>query len=260
LSSEFELAPCDAGFTVRERRGGQVMHSRVGAWEEARRIYVGQSGLRPRSRPWVVHDVGMGIAANAIAAMELTPAGCGLEVHSFETRPEGLAFALACREEFPFLDRWRGAAEAVLREGEWRSPDGRCSWRLWRGDFRLATAAPRADLVFFDLYAPSACPGDWGVGAFQALLARAPPDSLLITYSASTAVRNALLLAGFHVGSGTGTSAKRESTLASPSRARLGRALGLEWLEKTGRSRTPWPADWDGGAEGARERIRSRLS
>src|SRR5579885_1384183 len=69
-----EIFPCrDGSWTLRDRALNQSMHSEIGAWREAREIYVGPSRLAERlGRPGpalVIYDLGLGIAANALAAL-----------------------------------------------------------------------------------------------------------------------------------------------------------------------------------------------
>jgi queuine tRNA-ribosyltransferase len=58
----------------------------------------------------------------------------------------------------------------------------------------------------------------------------------LFTYSASTRVRAALLLAGFHVGYGWSTGLKRETTAAATRLGLLEKPLDSRWLERLARS------------------------
>lgn len=93
----------------------------------------------------------------------------------------------------------------------------------------------------------------WTVRAFSALRARCAPRATLFTYSTATAVRSALLLAGFHVGVGDPSGPKSGTTAAAVVRADLARPLGSRWLERLARSSAPFPAD--AGAD-ALERVR----
>src|SRR6185437_15235579 len=103
LQPKWELEACDAGdFTLRERDSGQLMHSRIGPWAEANAVYVAQSRFGAEAQTaesWpVLYDVGMGIAANCLAAIAT---GQKLRIFSFERYPEGLVAALSEREKFP---------------------------------------------------------------------------------------------------------------------------------------------------------------
>jgi queuine tRNA-ribosyltransferase len=90
----------------------------------------------------------------------------------------------------------------------------------------------------------------WTPAAFAGIFGYAHSKSVdLYTYSAATAVRVALLTAGFFVGEGVGTGPKADTTVAfsresgaanHPLKPRL---LGAEWLARWRRSGSKWPGD-----------------
>lgn len=228
-------------------RDGEAMHSDIGPETEARAVYLEPSRLgerlaRPTSDPVVVWDVGLGIAANAIAALECRRAR-PLRIESFEHRLDGLRLALEYPDRFPWVARHEAAIRALLTRGSWFAPG--VEWCLREGDF-LAGDWPTApaDVVFYDFYAPPTDPRLWGYEVFSRLRPRLREGGVLCTYSCSTAVRSALMLAGFRVGRGAGTARKRETTVASPSAKALTEPLGRGWIEKLRRSHRPLPADW----------------
>ena len=73
--------------------------------------------------------------------------------------------------------------------------------------------------------------------------ARAAPGSTLFTYSTATAVRSALLLAGFVVGRGDASGPKKETTAAALPPSLPARPLDARWLERLARSSAPFPPD-----------------
>jgi tRNA U34 5-methylaminomethyl-2-thiouridine-forming methyltransferase MnmC len=233
---------------LRERATGEIMHPSVGPWAEAKRLYVEQSRLETRlaatgTAPVRVYDVGLGGAANAVAALDCAR-GLGerrrrpLELVSFEQTVEPLELALADPEGFPFLVPWRAAIAALLSEGSWS--DAGASWKLVRGDLleTLARAPSPAELVYFDPFSPKANPALWTVEALGALRGRLSEDPAaeLFTYSAATPTRVSLLLAGFFVGAGVSVATKAETTVAATQRTALAEPLGQRWLERWSRS------------------------
>jgi queuine tRNA-ribosyltransferase len=246
--------------SVREVSSGQTMHSVIGAWEEAELLYVEQSGLAqrfllsPELGPVRVLDVGMGIAANALCALECREQSQGprpLHLLSFEHDVRGLELALSQPDTFAFLGRHREKIETLLEKKEWHSPNGKISWRLWVGDF-FENVSPEMEpeVVFYDFYAPRSCPELWSVGSLAKVRALGAPRQTrglsmdLYTYSAGTPIRVALLLAGFFVGYGTKTPSKAETTIASTRLENLERPLGEDWLKKLERSDRPYPWMW----------------
>ena len=92
---------------------------------------------------------------------------------------------------------------------------GRIRWELLEGDFRdrLAEAAA-PDLVFFDPFSLHTDSELWTEDVFAQIFAkRAPEGCALYTYSVSTAVRAALIKAGFRVARGAPTGPKTETTV-----------------------------------------------
>lgn len=234
---------------------GETMHSKIGPWKEAHSIYIEQSGLssrlavhKERSSPLVIFDVGLGLAANSIAALEcrrrLMDTGKKLrplQTISFENDPSGLELALRNPEKFPFLSGYQEILEKLLHEGKWHSPDGELCWELRLGDFSQWVQTgfadqPRPELIFYDFYSPKSQPELWRVENFVALRRVATADALLLTYSVATAIRVAMVLGGFIVGRGIRTGAKLETTIAACRPELLAQPLGLEWIEKLRRS------------------------
>lgn len=56
------------------------------------------------------------------------------------------------------------------------------------------------NLIFLDAFTPSKCPCLWSLEFFKLLHEHADFDSLLLTYSTSASIRNAMLAAGFEIG------------------------------------------------------------
>src|SRR5690606_23391575 len=103
---------------MRDRRSGEVMHPVVGPREEAERLYLEPSGLRPRLErgPLVLLDVGLGAGSNAVAAwrfseLRSTPAP-RLEIVSFERDLSALRLALE-PEHAPAFDLDGAAGDAA---------------------------------------------------------------------------------------------------------------------------------------------------
>ncbi len=229
------MAP--AGFaSIRHVASGETMHARTPPMDEARSLYVEQSGLGERLRlrdgedpagaePLVVWDVGLGAAANAMAAIRCYEDAAttepvrglrGLRIVSFETDLDPLRLALRNHRHFPYLRH--GGPAALLATGEWtsRTHPG-LEWQLHAGDFAETVArAPFApDLVFYDLFSGSTHPEAWTLATFERLhVACAGRAVELFTYTASTAARVAMLGAGFWVARGRPTEGRPESTIA----------------------------------------------
>ncbi|MBJ6764064.1 methyltransferase [Myxococcaceae bacterium JPH2] len=255
---EFELVTLRNGSrAVRHLGHGEVMHPSVGPWKEALGLYVDPPRLADRLRqpgaPLVILDVGLGAATNAVAALTRARELGGerrreLHLVSFEVDLAPLRLALADPQGFPFLQPFREAAEALIRDGRWEE-DG-LRWELKLGEARahLRGPLPVADLVFFDPFSPASNPDMWTEHALAEVRRHCREEgegALLMTYSAATPTRVTLLLAGFYVGAGAATGTKGETTVASTRRESLDAPLGARWLERWKRSssRAPHGAD-----------------
>jgi queuine tRNA-ribosyltransferase len=237
---------------MRDLEVGEVMHPGVGPLVEAEQLYVRQSGLGARlrstlGRNLVLFDIGMGAGSNALAARvesERTPASAArLELVSFERDLGALELALTQPVDFALEGESGEAARALLAHGRYETE--RTSWRLRHGDVREALARETclADIVFWDPFSPKANPDLWTVAAFTALRRVAHARCTLFTYSASTAVRSALLLADWAVGVGEPIGEKAATTVAAIVAADLVRPLDRRWLARLSRPDVPLPSD-----------------
>ena len=237
---------------MRSVDAGEIMHPGVGPLVEAEALYVRQSrlGQRLRARPGgriVVFDVGLGAGSNALAARaesEAAPmAAARLELVSFERDLGALRLALEHPADFALDGEAGQAARALLRDGAHES--ARTRWRLIEGDLleALHIQPLAADLVFWDPFSPRANPSLWTVAAFAALRRVAADGCLVFTYSASTATRVALLLAGWAVGIGDPIGDKAQTSAAAVRLEDLARPLDRAWLERLARADVPLPPD-----------------
>ncbi|MSU23913.1 MAG: tRNA guanosine(34) transglycosylase Tgt [Opitutus sp.] len=274
---DYEIQVSPQGFSsIRQLSSGEVMHSVSAPADEANRLYVEQSRLAARLRrrqaddeqPLVVWDVGLGAASNAMAAVhcaerELAAAGPAalrpLQLVSFERDLDPLTLAAGHAGRFPHLRH--AAPHDLLRAGHWRHAAGLIDWRLRRGDFLdQLESAPAPDLIYYDPFSSKTDTALWHADVFARIHRHCRPGPAeLYTYSAGTAVRVALLLAGFFVAEGIGTGPKATTTVAFT--ARDGRSntpgsprlLGAEWLARWRRSDSKYPPGLDESKKAAFE-------
>lgn len=254
----FEVRLSDEGFAyITDKASGEKMHAGLNPDGEAEALYVGQSRLVERqakdaAAELVVWDVGLGAAHNAMAAvraLELAGGVRPVRLVSFENDMGSLRLALKNAARFPHLQA--AAPNHLLRFGEWRSERAPLVWQLVEDDFLASLAeAPVPDLIFYDPFSSKTDRDLWTYDCFAKLHAVcAEHDTELFTYAAGTAVRAALLAAGFFVAQGAPTGTKRETTIALTPPAALSRRTGNrkllppDWLERWRRSDARYPAD-----------------
>ncbi len=266
---DYEIHPSPQGFSsIRQLSSGEIMHSVNRPDDEAERLYVSQSDLLSRlqatgtgdPRDLVLWDVGLGAATNAMAivrAYERALAALApeaklrpLRLISFEVDLDPLALAAHYVSHFPHLRH--AAPHILLADGAWTHAGGGLHWQLMHGDFREhLLRAPQPDLIFFDPFSPKVDTLLWTPGLFAALAAHCSGRSAeLYTYSNATAVRAALLSAGFRVASGIGTGPKADTTLAFTTAAGAvdhpghPRLLDATWLARWRRSTARCPEEY----------------
>lgn len=262
MSDGFQLVPLRNGtWGIRSEQYAEVCHPGLGPGREAQTLYVEGVNLRDRLREvadrpgdeFIVWDVGLGGAANAVtilgAAREFA---VRLRVISVDRSLAGLAFAVGHADQLGYFGDRLGAARQLLVSEEVHFDCGRAAviWRRVVADFPVwlrgapTAGVPSPHLILFDPHSPAVNPEMWTLGLFVDLAAALDParGCLLATYSRSTAVRVALLLAGFHVGTGAGTGTKEETTVAANRPELIGARLGARWLERARRSGAaePW--------------------
>jgi queuine tRNA-ribosyltransferase len=264
----YEVHTAPEGFaSIRHVASGEIMHSHVPPIEEARRLYVGQSDLAGRvllaegetpesAAPLAIWDLGLGAAANAMAAIHCYEEQSArgpvrpLRIVSFENDLDSLKLALRHPDKFHYLHH--AAPVGLIERSEWQSKiHSGLSWRLIPGDFfeTVPTVAEPPDLIFFDMFSANTFAGQWTVEVFRVLFTACRGRAVeLFTYTCSTAIRAALLAAGFHVAKGCSTGAKRETTIALTPAVIGGHTpcphelLPPEWLEKWTRSHVKFPS------------------
>ena len=238
------------------------MHMRTPPMEEAHSLYVEQSQLAqrlrlPKTEPLVIWDVGLGAAANAMAAVQCyeTEASLGavrqLCLISFENDLDSLRLALRHHDKFPYLRH--GGPPGILEKGEWQSRQhAGLRWQLVKGDFfeTMQRAPLPPDLIFYDMFSSRTHGEQWTIAIFQRLYAAcAGRAAELFTYTHSTSARAALLAAGFFVAKGRSAGRQEETTIAltpavlgSPF-SRSYELLAAEWVGRWNRSRAKFPAE-----------------
>ncbi len=254
-ASDYELVRLRNGaLTLRSRSYGETLHPGVGPQMEGESLYARQLRIMERLvvsfDPFVVWDIGLGAAANAVSIFNATKTAAGaLHLVSFDNTTGPLQFALEHSRELSYLQGYEAVIANVLTHGEARFDNGACSveWETRIADFpallRERNVVPKPHAILFDPFSPAANPEMWTAALFADLFRNLDLDRPcnLATYSRSTMVRVSLLVAGFFVGAGLATGNKEETTIAANRLDLLEAPLGLQWLDRAKRSGSAEP-------------------
>lgn len=255
----FEVVVNKEYSTIRHTELDETMHSVIDPTTEATTLYVEQSNLKervttegstlPLDKPLVIWDVGLGAAFNAMATIKLLESLPSLnrkvEILSFENDLDALRLVLEEHYKFPHVHH--KAPNALLKSAFWQNHEKSITWKLFEGDFfQEMKKASIPDIIYWDPFSSKSHEYFWDLSAWQQLrnlLGDNP--SILMTYSASTAVRAGLLAAGFLVAAGVRTGPKSDTTIALTAAAKsIYPKLNLldnNWLERWQRSDAKYP-------------------
>lgn len=243
-------------YSVHSLAYAETFHPVIGPVAEAQALYVRQLQLpqrvRSQSGEFVIWDVGLGAAANALTVLHAArEVPCTVRMLSFDHTLAPLEFALQHPEHLGYLAGHEQQLRALLRERQIHVKEGDCTfrWELHLADFPtlLTNPATRAlakpHLIMFDAFSPAKNPAMWTLPLFANLYRLLEPERpcALPTYSRSTMLRVTLLLAGFFVGVGHATGEKEETTIAANSLELINRPLDRLWLQRAQRSSSAEP-------------------
>ncbi|MEM8598567.1 MAG: tRNA (5-methylaminomethyl-2-thiouridine)(34)-methyltransferase MnmD [Bacteroidota bacterium] len=202
----------------------QAYHSRHGALEEARHVFLNASGVASRLRKrqaTQVLEVGFGTGLNALlTAKTATDHGAALVYVALE-REVLPAQTLALLNHGAMLDAhplaaalhaWRSTLPDEVAVGTYDVPLAlTVALRLLVGEATTAVLPSAAfDAVYLDALSPDVNPSLWTEPFLRALWLALRPCGCLATYSANGTVRRAMGAAGFSVERRAGPPGKRE--------------------------------------------------
>jgi tRNA U34 5-methylaminomethyl-2-thiouridine-forming methyltransferase MnmC len=235
---------------------GESFHPAIGPVAEAEALYVRQvrlvERLRQHSGEFVIWDVGLGAAANALGALSAArKIDCSIHLSSFDSTLEPLEFALRHKEALGYFGGYEKPLEQFIhgRQVAFTNGQAKVTWDLHLADFPKLLAEPGAEefakphLIMFDAFSPAKNPEMWTLPLFTRLFQLLDPNRpcVLANFSRSTMFRVTLLAAGFFVGVGHATGDKEETTIAANTLDLIETPLDERWLARARRSASAEP-------------------
>ena len=258
--SGYQLVRLNNGIcSVRSLADAETFHPVIGPVAEAEALYVTQLRLCERLQnhvgEFVIWDVGLGAAANALTVLRATrDLTCHIRLVSFDHTLEPLEFAMRHIADLGYFSGYENHLETFLREQRVTFQDGAqtVNWEFHLGDFpellKSQIANPKSKIhsplaILFDAFSPAKNPAMWTLPLFTNLFQLLDPQRpcALPTYSRSTILRVTLLLAGFFVGVGHATGEKEETTIAANDLSLIAEPLDRRWLDRARRSHSAEP-------------------
>lgn len=257
ITTEYRIVRLSSGaYSVHSLAYAETFHPVIGPVAEAQALYVRQLNLIDRLRShagqFVIWDVGLGAAANALTVLrEAREVPCSIRLLSFDQTLAPLEFALEHPQHLEYLKGYDPLLRNLRGKHSVDSKEGACSiqWSMHLADFPsllntpLAQVLEKPHLIMFDAFSPAKNPSMWTLSLFSNLFRLLDPavPCVLPTYSRSTILRVTLLLAGFFVGVGHATGEKEETTIAANTVDLIDEPLDRRWLERAHRSTSAEP-------------------
>ncbi len=250
----------------------ETFHPGIGPVAEAEALYVRQLHLPERvsesDEEFVIWDVGLGAAANALTAIHLIRESLAasknsplkrLRIVSFDQTSGATVFALKHAAELGYLLGYETVVSALIQNHStaFTNESLNVEWSLELGDFPAKIKNQKIQItphaILFDPHSPRKNPAMWTVQLFTDLFHQLDParPCSLANFTRSTMARTAMLLGGFYVGIGHASGLKEETTVAANRLELLAEPLDHRWLERVKRS---------GSAEPLRDQVYQQAS
>lgn len=210
----------DGSHSLRSQRFGVSYHSKYGAVQESRHVFL-EAGLYPtllRKKDIRILELGFGTGLNAfLTFLETRDKHFTAFYHSIEAHPIDERTAAGLNYGHLLAEGRYGDYFMRLHQAGWNevTPFGeRFTVRKTQGDFREVDLEADYDVLFFDAFAPNAQPELWETDTLARAYAALRPGGALVTYCAKGYVKRNLKSLGFEIESLPGPPGKREMTRA----------------------------------------------
>ncbi len=213
----------DGSFTFFSPDFGEMFHSHYGAYQESLGKFIIPTQLHQKAKKSDLYllDICYGLGYNSAAALmsiwDVNP-NCIIHLRALELDINVPQTAI----DYDLLNIWSGPIASILTQLslEQKITLHSLHAQLLLGDARQTITTVyesgfKADAIFLDPFSPPVCPQLWTVDFLSIVAKCLKQDGLLATYSCAASVRNALILAGLHIGSSPPVGRRSPGTIAS---------------------------------------------
>jgi tRNA U34 5-methylaminomethyl-2-thiouridine-forming methyltransferase MnmC len=211
----------DGSHSVNDAEKGISFHSRFGALQESKHIFI-EAGLMPhlhRKQTTHILEMGFGTGLNAFLTLsESIQKNQSIWYDTIEAFP--LPPEIWQRLNFAEVSGQQALQSLFLKlhEAAWSQPvsiTGTFTIFKHHCSLKAFEASRQFDIVYFDAFAPEDQPELWTEESFRTIARMMAPGAALVTYCSKGAVRRALIAAGLQVEKLPGPAGKREIVRAT---------------------------------------------
>lgn len=210
----------DGSHSLRSRRFGVSYHSKYGAIQESRHVFL-EGGLYPtllRKKSVRILELGFGTGLNAfLTLLDSRDKQFTAYYHSVEAHPIDPETVSELNYGQLVAEGQYAADFHQLHQADWDAAtaiDERFTLYKSKGDFTQTPLGNNYDVIFFDAFAPNAQPELWEKETLARAYDALGEGGVLVTYCAKGYVKRNLKALGFTVQALPGPPGKREMTRA----------------------------------------------
>lgn len=215
----------DGSLTLQQTNTAVAFRSTHGAATESQHVFVDGSSISTQIKPWHILELGLGTGLNFTKTIEAflnseqahhltyTAVECSVlsatflkQLGSHNDSTGGIA------TELLLASLNHNSPEPIVYRTENKVIEFTLTQTHWQ---HHNIPSLQVDAYYHDPFAPNDNPQCWTTDCFEWAKYHLNPNGILVTYSASSAVRKAMSQAGLYIAKRPGACGKREMTLAA---------------------------------------------
>lgn len=204
----------DGSTTLRIHEWDEPYHSRHGAIQESRHVFIEQGLGQCKPNHVKILEMGFGTGLNALLTFlyaqehDLNISYLGIEAHPLDESEWSQMNYLEQLKAEHLTDIWHSLHRTP--RDTWVDLSTNFAFQHAQRDMRDFRSGPNFDLIYFDAFGPRVQPELWSSTIFASMHGALVPDGILVTYCSKGVVRRRMIEAGFKVEKVPGPPGKRE--------------------------------------------------